>query len=256
MIFGGGADRADHESAKWPSPQERPRSRHQGAHRPERMLDRSHGAGPKAARWRQRRQSQPLFAQQRTRQADQDHLADRECAGRSHHAMAGLERSVGRVRWSPSARPPRAWCRPIRPMKRRRAPPNFSMSPIKSVPLTADYRHDMKAMLAANPNAGLYYVVNPNNPTGTMTPIAEIEWLVDNKPAGSVVVIDEAYIHLTTRLSQQHRQPSGGGGQGCADHAHLLQDLRHGRHAGRLSSWAAPIFWQSSSCMMAATCRT
>ena len=28
-----------------------------------------------------------------------------------------------------------------------------------------------------------------------MTPIAEIEWLVDNKPAGSIVVIDEAYIH-------------------------------------------------------------
>ena len=62
-----------------------------------------------------------------------------------------------------------------------------------------------KAMLAANPNAGVYYVVNPNNPTGTMTPMAEIEWLVDNKPAGSIVVIDEAYIHWTNGLSQQHR---------------------------------------------------
>ena len=37
------------------------------------------------------------------------------------------------------------------------------------MPLTSDYRHDVKAMLAANPNAGMYYVVNPNNPTGTMT---------------------------------------------------------------------------------------
>ncbi len=67
--------------------------------------------------------------------------------------------------------------------------------PISYVPLTSDYRHDVKAMLAANPNAGVYYVVNPNNPTGTMTPMAEIEWLVDNKPAGSVVLLDEAYIH-------------------------------------------------------------
>lgn len=67
--------------------------------------------------------------------------------------------------------------------------------PIAYVPLTSDYRHDVKAMLKANPNAGVYYVVNPNNPTGTMTQMAEIEWLVDNKPAGSVVLLDEAYIH-------------------------------------------------------------
>jgi histidinol-phosphate aminotransferase len=73
----------------------------------------------------------------------------------------------------------------------------FIKAPVGLVALTSDYRHDVKAMLAANPNAGLYYVVNPNNPTGTMTPMAEIEWLVDNKPAGSIVLIDEAYIHWT-----------------------------------------------------------
>jgi histidinol-phosphate aminotransferase len=69
--------------------------------------------------------------------------------------------------------------------------------PIKRVPLKADYTHDVKAMLAANPNAGVYYVCNPNNPSGTMTPMADIEWLVNNKPAGAMVVIDEAYIHWT-----------------------------------------------------------
>ncbi|MBN9547071.1 MAG: aminotransferase class I/II-fold pyridoxal phosphate-dependent enzyme [Alphaproteobacteria bacterium] len=74
---------------------------------------------------------------------------------------------------------------------------NFIKSPVSLVALTSDYRHDVKAMLAANPNAGLYYVVNPNNPTGTMTPMAEIEWLVENKPAGAIVLIDEAYIHWT-----------------------------------------------------------
>jgi histidinol-phosphate aminotransferase len=69
--------------------------------------------------------------------------------------------------------------------------------PIKAVPLKADYTHDVRAMLAADPHAGVYYVCNPNNPTGTMTPMADIEWLVNNKPAGSMVVIDEAYIHWT-----------------------------------------------------------
>jgi histidinol-phosphate aminotransferase len=58
-------------------------------------------------------------------------------------------------------------------------------------------RHDVKAMLAANPKGGLYYVCSPGNPTGTMTPVADIEWLVNNKPAGAIVVVDEAYIHFT-----------------------------------------------------------
>ena len=38
--------------------------------------------------------------------------------------------------------------------------------------------HDVRAMLAAEPNAGLYYICNPNNPTGTLTSRADIEWLV------------------------------------------------------------------------------
>ncbi|MEO7053468.1 MAG: aminotransferase class I/II-fold pyridoxal phosphate-dependent enzyme [Rhizomicrobium sp.] len=71
-------------------------------------------------------------------------------------------------------------------------------APIKTVPLKADFSHDVKAMLAADPKAGLYYVCSPNNPTGTVTPMADIEWLVNNKPAGSMVVIDEAYIHFTS----------------------------------------------------------
>ncbi len=36
------------------------------------------------------------------------------------------------------------------------------------VPLTADHAHDVKAMLAADRNAGLIYICNPNNPTGTL----------------------------------------------------------------------------------------
>src|SRR5882762_137168 len=69
-------------------------------------------------------------------------------------------------------------------------------APVKRVPLKSDYTHDVKAMLAADPNAGLFYICTPNNPTGTVTPLADIEWLVANKPAGSIVLIDEAYTHF------------------------------------------------------------
>jgi histidinol-phosphate aminotransferase len=69
-------------------------------------------------------------------------------------------------------------------------------SPVKRVPLKPDLTHDVRAMLAADPNAGLYYICTPNNPTGTVTPLADIEWLVANKPAGSMVLVDEAYTHF------------------------------------------------------------
>lgn len=71
----------------------------------------------------------------------------------------------------------------------------FLGAPVVKVPLTSDYAHDVKAMAAVQ-NAGLIYMCNPNNPTGTMTKKEDIEWLVANKPAGSVVLIDEAYVHF------------------------------------------------------------
>jgi histidinol-phosphate aminotransferase len=65
-----------------------------------------------------------------------------------------------------------------------------------NVPLTKTYAHDVKAMVAASPTAGLIYICNPNNPTGTLTPRADIDWLVANKPKGSIVLLDEAYTHI------------------------------------------------------------
>jgi histidinol-phosphate aminotransferase len=51
-------------------------------------------------------------------------------------------------------------------------------------------------MIAAAPDAGLFYVCNPNNPTGTLTPHSDLEYLVENKPKGSIVMVDEAYLHF------------------------------------------------------------
>ncbi|HXM11507.1 MAG TPA: pyridoxal phosphate-dependent aminotransferase [Terriglobales bacterium] len=67
---------------------------------------------------------------------------------------------------------------------------------VVKVPLTKTYAHDVKAMLAAAPDAGVFYVCSPNNPTGTLTSHSDIEYLVDNKPKSSVVLVDEAYIHF------------------------------------------------------------
>lgn len=68
---------------------------------------------------------------------------------------------------------------------------------IVRVPLRKDYSHDVKAMAAADPNAGVIYLCNPNNPTGTLTKRSDIDWLVANKPNGSILLLDEAYIHFS-----------------------------------------------------------
>ncbi len=68
---------------------------------------------------------------------------------------------------------------------------------ISKVPLTSSYAHNIKAMVAADPSAGVLYICNPNNPTGTLTTKADITWALENKPKGSILLVDEAYIHLS-----------------------------------------------------------
>jgi histidinol-phosphate aminotransferase len=72
---------------------------------------------------------------------------------------------------------------------------------VVKVPLTKSYAHDVKAMLTAAPDAGVFYVCSPNNPTGTLTSHSDIEYLVENKPKGSIVLVDEAYIHFSDATS-------------------------------------------------------
>lgn len=67
---------------------------------------------------------------------------------------------------------------------------------VVKVSLTKTYSHDVRGMLAAAPDAGLFYICSPNNPTGTVTPHSDIEYLVEHKPKDSVVLVDEAYIHF------------------------------------------------------------
>jgi histidinol-phosphate aminotransferase len=74
----------------------------------------------------------------------------------------------------------------------------FIGAPVVRVPLRADAAHDLPAMLAVAKRqpVGVFYVCNPNNPTGTITPRPEIDALVAAAPPGAIVLLDEAYVHL------------------------------------------------------------
>jgi histidinol-phosphate/aromatic aminotransferase/cobyric acid decarboxylase-like protein len=65
------------------------------------------------------------------------------------------------------------------------------------VPLRKDYSHDVEAMIKADPNAGAFYICNPNNPTGTLTPRKDLEYILAHKPKDAVLIIDEAYVHFS-----------------------------------------------------------
>jgi histidinol-phosphate aminotransferase len=67
---------------------------------------------------------------------------------------------------------------------------------ITPVKLRPDYTHDVEAMIKADPNAGAFYICNPNNPTSTLTPMKDFEYLLANKPKDAVLIIDEAYVHF------------------------------------------------------------
>lgn len=64
---------------------------------------------------------------------------------------------------------------------------------VTRVPLAAGYRHDLAAMASAAGDRGLIYVCNPNNPTASLTPAAEIRALLERLPPGVTLLVDEAY---------------------------------------------------------------
>ena len=88
------------------------------------------------------------------------------------------------------------WSRPRRRSRRRRAPRGSTGATVHAVPVTADGRLDLDAMLAKAAGAGLVFVCNPNNPTGGSVPgtalAAFVERLKTVAPDARVLV-DEAY---------------------------------------------------------------
>lgn len=66
---------------------------------------------------------------------------------------------------------------------------------IAAIPMTKEYKYDLSAIKAAlTPDVKMVYIVNPNNPTGTIVPTAELEAFCREVAPKVPVFIDEAYI--------------------------------------------------------------
>lgn len=71
-----------------------------------------------------------------------------------------------------------------------------------SVPLTADKKQDLPALLSAiRPDTNMVYLCNPNNPTGTIIPDDELSAFITEASKKVTVVIDEAYLDYTDQPS-------------------------------------------------------
>jgi histidinol-phosphate aminotransferase len=67
------------------------------------------------------------------------------------------------------------------------------------IPLDPGHRFDLDALAAAiRPDTTVVYICNPNNPTGTHLPAAELRRFVDGVADDVLVVVDEAYQEYVT----------------------------------------------------------
>ncbi len=98
-----------------------------------------------------------------------------------------------------------AFTSPTRPVIT--AVPTYEMVPdvarasgrkVITLPLNDKYVADVRKLAAEADKAGggMIYLCNPNNPTSSVIPKADISWLVSNQPSNTIVLIDEAYIHF------------------------------------------------------------
>jgi histidinol-phosphate aminotransferase len=68
---------------------------------------------------------------------------------------------------------------------------------LKTVPLTPDYRFDVKALAKSiTKKTKVIYICNPNNPTGTYITKKEFDFLMEHVPAYVLVILDEAYFEF------------------------------------------------------------
>lgn len=68
------------------------------------------------------------------------------------------------------------------------------------VPLK-NYTHDLNAMAdAVTPKTKMFFIANPNNPTGTINRQNEFDRLMERIPDGILIVMDEAYYEYVTDI--------------------------------------------------------
>lgn len=70
---------------------------------------------------------------------------------------------------------------------------------VRPVPLLQDHSHDLTAMEAAtrnSPDPVLVYVCNPNNPTGSLTPVEDVAAWIERAGENVHFLVDEAYFEF------------------------------------------------------------
>ncbi len=69
---------------------------------------------------------------------------------------------------------------------------------VVDIPLTSKWGYPVQnlASEATKAGGGLIYLCNPNNPTSSLTPSEDIQWLVNNLPPNTVLFVDEAYLEF------------------------------------------------------------
>ena len=81
--------------------------------------------------------------------------------------------------------------------------------PVVLTKLRDDYTADVKllAEAAVKAGGGMIYLCNPNNPTSAVVKGDEVDWLVANLPANTILLVDEAYIHFVESPDVQSAIP-------------------------------------------------
>ncbi len=80
--------------------------------------------------------------------------------------------------------------------------------------------YDLEAVVAAiDHNTRIIYLSNPNNPTGTIVPAAEVDHFLDRVPGHVVVILDEAYSDFALYFADQRG----------VEYSHSLDSVKQGR---------------------------
>ena len=111
------------------------------------------------------------------------------------------------------------------------------------IPIVADEQNltaDVDKILAKiGPKTKMVFLANPNNPTGTYLPFAEVKRLALCLPSHVMLVLDAAYAEYVTHEDYASGQELVTNQRKRRDDAHLLEDLRSCRDQAWLVLCAA-----------------